>query len=159
MKFSKISKKTQNFKFYEIVFNVFLSVNEGIEMVLRGQESCLKHSMTITDTFREKYFYVKNESSGILEKTLFFGKITMYGVSKILAAELTPRSFWGPGGLDGTNTYSLVAGILEKLLWTQNFENRIFDIFHLKAYYSNLQSFCSNKPSKMRWKLNFSKSP
>ena len=110
-------------------------------MVLRGQESCLKYSMTIINTFPEKNFEVKYESSEILKKTLFFGKITMPGVSKNLAAELTPRSFWGPGVLDGTNTYSLVAGILEKTLWTQNFENRIFTIFHHEAYYSELQPF------------------
>ena len=41
---------------------------------------------------------------------------TRLGVSTILAAELTPRSFRGPGVLDETHTYSLVAGILEKTL-------------------------------------------
>ena len=128
-------------------------------MVLRGRKSCLKHPMTFIDTFLEKYFEVKYESSEMLEKTLFFGKITMPGVTTILAAELTRRSFWGPGVLDVTHTYSLVAGILEKTLWTQNFENRIFDIFHLEAYYSDLQPFCSWRPWKIRWKLNFSKSP
>ena len=128
-------------------------------MVLRGQKSCLKHPMTITDTFREKYFEVKYESSEIVTKTLFFWKITRLGVTKNLAAELAPGSFWGPGVLDVIHTYSLVAGILEKTLWTQNFENRIFEIFHLEAYNSDLQPFCSQKPWKIRWKLIFSKSP
>ena len=118
-------------------------------MLLRGQESCLKHPMTITDTFKEKYFKVKYGSSGKLGKTLFFWKITMPGVSTILAAELTPRSIWGPGVLDGTSIYSLVARICEKTLWTQNFENRIFTIFHSKAYSShfsvrNLQKHVEN---------------
>ena len=63
---------------------------------------------------------------------------TRLGVSTILAAELTPRSFWGLAVLDGTNTYSLVAGILEKTLWTQIFENRIFIIFRCEAHYSYL---------------------
>ena len=128
-------------------------------MVLRGQESCLKRSMTILDNFRGKFWGVKYHSSEILKKTLFFGKITIPWVSTILAAELTPRSFWGLRVLDGTNTYSLVAGILEKTLWTQNFENRIFIIFRSEAYYSDLQPFCSTNPSKMRWNLIFPKSP
>ena len=127
-------------------------------MVLRGQKSCLKHPMTITDTFREKYFEVKYESSEIVTKTLFFWKITRLGVTMNLAAELTPGSFWGPGVLDVTHSYSLVAGILEKTLWTQNFGNRIFKIFHLEAYNSDLQPFCNQKPWKIGWKFNFSKS-
>ena len=128
-------------------------------MVLRHLQSCLEHPMTIIDTFREKYFEVKYESPEILKKTAFFRKITRLGVSKNLAAELTPGSFWGPGVPDKINSYSLVAAILEKTLWTQNFGNRIFNIFHLKAYYSDLQPICSTKPSKIRRNLNFSKSP
>ena len=89
----KKSKNAQKLKFHQIAFNVFLSVNEGVEMLLRDQKLCLKHPMTIVDTFREKYLEVKYESSEILQKTLFFKKITGFGVTRILDAELTPWSF------------------------------------------------------------------
>ena len=89
----KISQNAQNLKFHQIAFNVFLSVNEGIQMLLRDPKKSLKHLMTIVDTLREKYFEVKYESSEILQKTLFFDKITGFGVTRILDAELTPWSF------------------------------------------------------------------
>ena len=86
-------KVAENFNFHEIVFNVFLSVNEGIQMVLRVQEKCLKHPMTIVNAFWGKFFEFKSGRSQILQKTVFFDEITMPGVSKILGAELTPMSF------------------------------------------------------------------
>ena len=115
--------------------------------------------MIISDQFREKYFEVKFESSEKLEKTTFLGKITRLGVSKILSARLTPRSFRGPGMLNTIIIYSLVAGILEKPLWTRYFENRIFELFQYFALQSKYKQFWRQNEVKSRWKLIFPKSP
>ena len=89
---------------------------------------------------------------------------TRPGVSKILGAELTPRSFWGPGTLDTISISSLVAAIVEKTLWRLYLGNRIWgkSIFNWILSYLGTEIAvirCNEPRNEKSWKIDFLDTP